>query len=220
MRSVRRWAGGLLPGAAARRLQVVEFAAAWRESNEAALSTVGPLWVALGDSTGQGIGASAWNRGYVGQLLERLRRERDPTWTVVNLSRSGARVADVLDEQVPALGTTPRVRLVTCAVGANDLLRADERRVRADLARLVTELPGGAVLATLPQGIRPARAAAHNAFIVERASALALVVADVWAYTAPPWRGKVSADHFHPNDYGYADWTAAFADAVGLGGTT
>ncbi len=61
MRLVRRWAGGLLPGAAARRLQVVEFAAAWRESNEAALSTVGPLWVALGDSTGQGIGASAWD---------------------------------------------------------------------------------------------------------------------------------------------------------------
>lgn len=135
---------------------------------------------------------------------------------VVNLSSSGARVTDVLDEQVPALGTMPDLRLVTCAVGANDLLRSDDRRLRADLARLVTELPGGAVLATLPQGIRPARAAAHNAFIVERASALELVVADVWAHTAPPWRDKFSADHFHSNDRGYADWAAAFAGATVL----
>jgi lysophospholipase L1-like esterase len=30
----------------------------------------------------------------------------------------------------------------------------------------------------------------------------------------PPWAGKFAADRFHPNDAGYADWVAAFTEAL------
>ena len=43
-----------------------------------------------------------------------------------------------------------------------------------------------------------------------------LPVADLWAHTGAPWQGKYSADQFHPNDVGYADWAAAFLEALGL----
>ena len=37
--------------------------------NEPALAADGPLWVVLGDSTAQGLGASSPLHGYVGQVL-------------------------------------------------------------------------------------------------------------------------------------------------------
>ena len=75
----------------------------WEESNERARQGGGPLWVAVGDSTAQGIGASSPDRGYVGQLLVRLRDEQHRPWRVVNLSATGARVADVAREQIPRI---------------------------------------------------------------------------------------------------------------------
>ena len=52
--------------------------------------------------------------------------------------------------------------------------------------------------------------------IRREAPARGLVVADMWANSGPPWREKLAADEFHPNDRGYRDWTDAFADALGL----
>jgi hypothetical protein len=63
-RLVRR----LRPGIAAALAVEDDWRRYWEESNERARSAEGPLWVALGDSTAQGIGASTPDRGYVGQL--------------------------------------------------------------------------------------------------------------------------------------------------------
>jgi hypothetical protein len=41
-----------------------EYRQYWEESNERARQADGPLWVAVVDSTAQGIGASAPDRGY------------------------------------------------------------------------------------------------------------------------------------------------------------
>lgn len=215
-RRLSRWLGGRLPGAAARRIQVVAFAAGWDEANTAALAAGGRLWVALGDSTAQGIGATSRERGYVGQLLALLRR-RDPSWQVLNLARTGATTADVLAQQVPCLAALPQATLVTCGAGTNDLLHHRPLEpLRRSLVALLLALPAGTVVATLPQGVRPGLASALNATLQSQAEAGGLVVADVWARTGPPWHDKFSADHFHPNDDGYADWAAAFAEALGL----
>ena len=40
------------------------------------------------------------------------------------------------------------------------------------------------------------------------------VVADVAAHYRPPLRDKVATDRFHPNGNGYADWAAAFVEAL------
>jgi len=207
----------LRPGVAATLGRAGEYREWWEHNNEAALVGSGPLWVALGDSTAQGIGASAPDRGYVGQLLTLLRERSGRPWRVVNLSVAGARVADVLRVQVPRLRELAgECELVTCAAGANDLLRLRFGRVPAALEELISSLPPGSAIATIPQGLSRPRTRLLNEVVHQRAPAAGLRVADVWARTGPPWRGMFAPDDFHPNDAGYAAWCAAFADAVGL----
>src|SRR5918912_210403 len=113
-RPVVRLARTILPGVRRVHAQVGAYARLWDEANAAALAADGPLWVVLGDSTAQGIGAARYDQGYVGQLRSRLGDE----WRVLNWSRSGARTADVLETQLPrleALDVAPA--LVTVAIG-------------------------------------------------------------------------------------------------------
>ncbi len=193
--------------------QVARYAAEWEAANGAALAGAGPLWVVLGDSTAQGIGAPSWQEGYVGQLRRALEDGSERPWRVVNLSRSGARTDDVLDRQLRALEALSPPDLVTCAIGANDIVRRVpglEDRMR----RIIARLPERAIIATLPQGLGPERTEAVNRVIRTEAPAAGLVVADVWAKTGPPWHGKYAEDRFHPGALGYADWAAAFADVL------
>jgi acyl-CoA thioesterase-1 len=206
----------LHPGLRQVHAQVARYAAAWEQANARAQGGGGRLWVVLGDSTAQGIGAPAWNEGYVGQLLAGLDGGAERPWRVLNLSKSGARTSDVLDRQLPALhalAATPD--LVTCSIGANDIvgrvpIPTFEARLRAILARL----PPGAIFATVPQGLNRARTDTANRLIRAEAPAAGLVVADVWSHTGPPWHGKLAADGFHPGALGYADWAAAFAEVL------
>ncbi len=208
-----------VPGLRRVRAQVPLYAQAWDTSNMAALApgaAAGPLWVVLGDSTAQGIGASAFDQGYVGQLRRILEGRTGQTWRVLNLSKSGARASDVVASQLPrldALGTLPD--LVTCAIGSNDVVRRTPlAQVEGELREIVARLPTGSVVATLPQGMWAERVAALNAIVRSAADEAGLVVADVFAHTGPPWRDKFAEDHFHPADLGYADWAAAFAEVV------
>jgi lysophospholipase L1-like esterase len=125
----------------------------------------------------------------------------------------------VVDRQLPALdalGAAPD--LVTCAIGANDIVRRTPvARLRQQLGEIIARLPRAAVIATVPQGLNRERTEAANRVIREKAPAAGLVVADVWARTGPPWRGKLAADGFHPGALGYADWAAAFADVLPAG---
>ncbi len=206
--------GGLLPGARARRTQVPVFEREWLAANSEAQGASGPLWVVLGDSGSQAIGATQRRHGYVCGVLDALRAE-DPSWRVVNLSRTGARVADVLDTQLPALRKLPKPAVLSVAIGINDIRHRTPDLAGAMLTML-DALPAGSVVATVPQGVRPERARALNELIRREAAERGLRVADLWAHTGPPWQDKFSADHFHPNDLGYADWTAAFLEALDL----
>ena len=212
-----RLARVVLPGLRRVHAQVARYAAEWEDANRQALAGAGPLWAVLGDSTAQGIGAPSWDEGYVGQLRRALDDGSERLWRVVNLSRSGARALDVLDRQLPALeALDPGPDLVTCAIGANDIVRRIPLpQLEEQLRRIVARLPERAVIATLPQGLNPARTEAANRVIREAAPAAGLLVADVWARTGPPWRGKFASDGFHPGALGYADWAAAFAEVLG-----
>ena len=56
--------------------QVAPYARSWEDANRLAREVVGPLWVALGDSAAQGVGADSYDQGHVGQL-RRLLEARD-----------------------------------------------------------------------------------------------------------------------------------------------
>src|ERR671933_1171837 len=96
-----RLARGLHPGLRHVHAQVARYAAEWEAANGTALAGAGPLWVVLGDSTAQGIGAPSWDEGYVGQLRRALDAGAGRPWRGVNPSRSGARAVDVLAHQLP-----------------------------------------------------------------------------------------------------------------------
>ena len=58
--------------------QVEQYAAEWRAHNAEALRQDGPLWLVLGDSAAQAVGASSRATDYVGVVLERLRTDGMP----------------------------------------------------------------------------------------------------------------------------------------------
>lgn len=200
----------VLPGAARVWTQVDPYADAWRAHNVETLERPGRRWIVLGDSMSQGIGASAYDAGWVGQLLGRLTTSGHDL-RVLNLSATGAGVSDVLEQQLPALELlgTRADDLVTVLVGSNDLFGGRTRRERLPgaFAELVDVLPLGSVVATLPQ---PSGAATRANGHVERAAAAGRIVMVDLRVTGPrSWRGRLAADFFHPNDAGYA----AIADA-------
>lgn len=213
-RRVLRW---IRPGIVEVLDRVPEFREAWAEQNAAALEREGPLWLVLGDSTAQGIGCSAYDAGYVGQVRRVLEHRDGRAWRIVNVSRSGARTRAVTREQLPwldRLGGAPD--LITCSVGANDIIRPWATSVDRDMSELITRLPHGSVLANAPKGLHPGRTARVNALISREAPVHGLVIADVFTHTGPPWGAKLAADSFHPNDTGYHDWAVAFAAAIGV----
>lgn len=189
--------------------QVEEYAAAWSTANREALTGSGPLWVVLGDSAAQGVGASAHDRGYVGQVLPRL----GDGWRVVNLSVSGARTRDVLAQW--EAGRDLGADLVTALVGGNDALGTRLPQWLVDVDALLDTLPAGAVVSTVARGVFERKVRRLNEHVRRAAPLRGLRVADLWAHTGPPYRG-LYADGFHPNDRGYAQWAAALAEALGL----
>ena len=129
-----RWADGVT----AMREDCMAFAPHWRAHNDRVLDAEGPLWVVLGDSTAQGLGAPSPDGGYVGQVLAELRQRTGLPWRVLNLSVSGSLTRDVLHGQLPQLPAEPA--LVTCGIGINDILytatgQAVRRPPRADRRR-------------------------------------------------------------------------------------
>ena len=191
--------------------QVEDYREQWDRANAAAADGARPLWVVLGDSAAQGVGASAFDRGWVGLVLERLRADGTP-WRVHNLSRSGARTREVVDVQVPA-GLALAPDLLTAVVGGNDALRTRSAAWARDAADLCAALPPGAVVSTTPRGVFERKTARVNDLVRSRATERGLRVADLWAHTGPPYRG-LYADGFHPNDRGYVQWADAVWEAL------
>ncbi len=185
------------------------------------LSALEALWVVLGDSTAQGLGAPSPMDGYVGQVLAGLRQRTGQRWRVLNLSLSGALIRDVLRDQLPRLPVAPE--LVTCGIGANDVLYSGPAKLLRDLRALIDTVPDETVLLDLPLpagiwGILGRASVPYvtriNRTIHQAARARGLPVAEVSAHFMPPWNGKFGSDCFHPSQAGYRDWTRALLTAI------
>lgn len=180
-----------------------------------------PLWVVLGDSTAQAVGLADIQDGYVERVRRQLALRDHRQWRVLNLSRSGAVIADVLDVQLPRLadlgGLGWRPQLVTAVVGGNDLRKTPLPVLLEQVPQLVAGVPDGAVLATMPKGIKVDKAVQVNAVLRGLAAERGLPLVDLWTATGPPWKGKY-ADGLHPNAAGVSDWVRAFVPVLGLPG--
>jgi acyl-CoA thioesterase-1 len=204
----------VIPGVARVRATKEPFAQAWQAANEAALRAEGPLWVALGDSMTQGIGARDISGGWVRQLQDQLAAQGHPV-RLLNLSVTGARVRDVVEGQLPqlqALGQTPA--LVTVLIGANDMFPRSRRAPAVgQFAALLRGLPAGrTVVGALPQRNPPARAI--NALIEQAAARGQVRVVPTGVQGIGSLIGTLAEDHFHPNERGYAGIAASFGAII------
>lgn len=194
-------------------LSVDRYAAYWKQRQEESGEL---LYVALGDSAAQGVGARRAERGYVARIAQAIRDKTDKTVQVVNLSKTGATIRDLIDEQLPLLKQyTPDV--VTLAIGGNDIRLFDKVQYRQDLEVVLKALPAGTYVANAPyfmhgswekhaiemRDITRAAALRHKMIIVP-------LYEQMSSYGWAAMLNHYAADWFHPNDRGYGVWFEAF----------
>ncbi len=189
----------------------------WRERNGEAGDL---LYVAIGDSAAQGIGASRPDHSYVGVLARSIRGRTDRTLRVANLGISGATLGLAIESELPHLAALD-ADIVTVCIGANDVANFDEHRFKREIAVILDAVPSHAIVADLPSfyftaGQKKARVA--NRLLRAAATERGLTVVDLhkltdrqglWGITT-----QFAGDLFHPNDRGYRIWAAAFEPAV------
>ena len=178
------------------------------------------LYVALGDSAAQGIGASVPNRSYVGVIADHIRELTGGAVRVANLSVSGATVALAIADQLPKLAAySPDI--VTVAIGANDIADFDSASFARGIRTVFAALPDGTIVADLPCFYLPRnekKVAIGNRILREIASEFGLTVVPLHeTMKRQGLRGvltQFATDLFHPNDRGYRVWASAFIPTV------
>ena len=189
------------------------------------------VYVALGDSTGVGMGARKGG-GYVARLFERIERVR-PGSRVVNLCMSGARTDDALRGQVARVAAL-HPTLVTVGIGINDVTNnVPFERFAANYEQIITRLRAATdapIVATNIPDISPApavpefaraeaarRIALFNERIAQIAAQQQITLVDAYDMSReiiPAHPEFFSADGFHPSDEGYEYWAKMMWPAV------
>jgi lysophospholipase L1-like esterase len=191
------------------------------------------VYVALGDSTVQGVGATAASNNYVGRLDARL-RDRYPRARTVNLGVAGATSYDVLEGQL-ARAVSLRPHLVTLSIGPNDItakvpVENYAQNLEAILSGLAADTEAVVVVNLLPDlAVTPRFRKRESA---PRVGRLSVEFNDVIARTAqrhgalvvdlyrasrrevPRHPEFLAADGYHPSDLGYARWAELMWEAV------
>ena len=183
----------------------------------------GPIvYVALGDSTGSGVGAR--NGGYVARLFKRMLAHRAGS-ELVNLCVSGSTTEDVVRGQLQR-GVQRSPDLVTLGIGINDIghgltleqFAKNYEKILSTLkekttaAIVVTNIPDISSAPRIPASMRvdyQRQIETFNARVEEIAQRYEVIVFDIFTITRrdlPSHPEYFSADGFHPSDEGYELW--------------
>ena len=189
---------------------------------EQPMKTGAIVYVALGDSTGAGVGAT--QGGYVARLFKRI-EERRPGSTLSNVCVSGATTEDLLRDQLEK-GVAMNPDLVTVGIGINDIghgltleqfsknfeeiLTTLKEKTHAQI--VVTNLPDVSSAPRIPSVMRSTYQGQIDQFcqrLEEIAKRHGVTVFDVYSLTKdelPSHPEYFSNDGFHPSDEGYELW--------------
>jgi acyl-CoA thioesterase I len=184
------------------------------------------VYVAAGDSTAVGVGASDITQTYTYKVAEHLGRHNRITYH--NVAKSGARTDDVLSVQLEKI-ITANPDIVTLSIGANDVthLKSNEailENYRAIIAKLISETHARIYLANIPilkdapllplpyRKIMEYKARTINRELAKLATERIRIVPihDFGWDQFPDIRVTFASDLFHPSDSGYENWTNAF----------
>jgi lysophospholipase L1-like esterase len=178
------------------------------------------LYVAIGDSAAQGIGASRPGLSYVGLIAEEVASASGRVVHALNLSVSGATTALAVRDQLPRLAGL-RPDLVTVSIGANDMAMWDPVAFDRNIRTIFAAVPSHAIVADVPCFYLPhneRKVAEANRLLRAAARDHGLRVVALHEHTRRQGlRGiltEFARDMFHPNDAGYRVWAGAFRPAV------
>lgn len=201
--------------------------------NKLSDSMTGPIrYLALGDSTGAGVGAR--DGGYVARLFKRIVAHR-PGSALTNLCVSGATTSDVLRGQLDR-GVRADPHLVTLGIGINDIGHGmtlqqfsknyEEilRRLRSETkaAIVVTNIPDISNAPRIPQALRAEyhqQIVTFNEKLEEIAARHDVSVFDNYTVTHEQLSSHpefFSEDGFHPSDKGYEFWAERMWPIIAL----
>jgi lysophospholipase L1-like esterase len=203
---------------------VANFTNYWQSQNTKEASGDAIVYVALGDSAAQGLGASTPDKGYVGQFAKQLSQKEGRPVHLINLSKSGARIKDVLNDQLPELAKL-KPNVVTIDIGGNDIADYQSDKFRDEFSQLLGRLPAGTFVANLPYfGGRTQLPFFGNGQPEQDVLEANLIIAELIAPTSHHlvelhditklrnarriWNYAI--DYFHPNNRGYKAWTEAY----------
>jgi acyl-CoA thioesterase I len=194
-------------------------------------------YVALGDSSGTGVGAGG--EGYPELLFRRLKAEGYPVG-ILNLAQSGATTREMVGGQVQKAATRSP-HLVTLGVGTNDLWKlvpADTFRMNLKLVADHLERTGAEVIVSniidlslapvaavveafirIPRAMFQARLLQLNEMLGALAKRPRFTVVDLFARSraelaTPAGAELFCPDGFHPSDKGYRRWAELLWPAV------
>jgi len=182
------------------------------------------VYVALGDSTGAGVGAR--EGGYVARLFKRI-EERRPGSTLLNVCVSGATSEDLVRDQLEK-GVAANPDLVTVGIGINDIghgltleqfsknfeeiLTTLQEKTHAQI--VVTNLPDVSSAPRIPSVMKSTyqrQIEQYSQRLEEIAKRHGVTVFDVYSITKdelPSHPEYFSNDGFHPSDEGYELWAS------------
>lgn len=234
------FAGSQVVARRARRVanQRRPYARFWERSNLAVIEKLArtreagmpdPLiYVALGDSAAQGLGATSVVDGYVPRLAAALKDMTGREIALINLSVSGAVIPSVLTHQLMSLRGIERENaltpdIVTCDIGGNDVSYGlDSPTISEFVQALTSALPTGTYLADVPSfGPTPHGRRAREI------SELIRIYADRYGHRHVPLEDFTSGlplssylfsyhatDFFHPNTRAYQHWAQLWVDEI------
>lgn len=182
----------------------------------------------LGDSTAAGAGATS----PASAIPQRVARGLDRPVDLTVLAVSGARIEDVLEDQLPRMPElVPHVVLVS--IGANDVVHVTTRGAfRERYLELLDRLPKGSIVVLLgvpdmgapPRFAQPLRSVVEvrgeqlEDIAREVAEAAGAVYVDIAGETGSEMRSDTdryfSEDHYHPSDEGYRLWAQAVLEQL------
>ncbi|HUD43991.1 MAG TPA: GDSL-type esterase/lipase family protein [Patescibacteria group bacterium] len=181
------------------------------------------IYVALGDSTVEGIGASSPEKTYAGLIHKHLLTIKKQT-QFYNLGQAFATTQVVIHLQLSkALSLKPD--LITISVGPNDLREKTSAKIfRYQLRTLLTTIkkqtsaeiiintiPDFSMSKAIPRWQRTLSRVLiprMNKIIKEEAKEVNAVVVDLYSASKIYWGNPdiISEDGFHPSDLGYTIW--------------
>ena len=190
------------------------------------------VFVGIGDSTVEGVGATHPSRSYTGILFSII-KENFPKAEYHNFGKFGASSGDVIAEQLDqAIKLKPD--LVTLSVGPNDinkkiLPKTFGANLRLIIERLQKETGAKIVINNIPDFSRSSAISLthrnisklvlsrYNNVIEKASSESDVFFIDLYTHSrvyAKHYPELLSEDKFHPSDFGYALWANTILTAI------